>query len=190
MSESHLILASGSPRRRELLTLMGIDFTVCPVDVDEHLRGHPADVVMALAEKKAEAAAALYPDETVLAADTLVSRGQETLGKPADEADAHRMLMLLSGEMNTVYSGVCVIDGKTGRKLTRCDSTDVYFTEIDEEAAWRYIRSGEPMDKAGAYGVQGMGGMFVRSVSGSPSNVIGLPMHLVREMLRSIGWKL
>ena len=172
MSESHLILASGSPRRRELLTLMGIDFTVCPVDVDERLSGQPADVVMALAD------------------DTLVSRGQETLGKPADEADAHRMLMLLSGEMNTVYSGVCVIDGKTGRKLTRCDSTDVYFTEIDEEAAWRYIRSGEPMDKAGAYGVQGMGGMFVRSVSGSPSNVIGLPMHLVREMLRSIGWKL
>ena len=85
---------------------------------------------------------------------------------------------------------VCVIDGATGRRQVRCDSAEVRFTSISEEAARRYVASGEPMDKAGAYAVQGMGGMFVKSIIGSPSNVIGLPMHLVRQMLIDIGWKL
>lgn len=100
------------------------------------------------------------------------------------------MLMLLSDNENIVYTGVTVIDGKTGRIDTRCDETRVCFVHITPDAANRYIDSGEPMDKAGAYGVQGMGGMFVSSVSGSPSNVIGLPMHLVCQMLMDIGWEL
>ncbi|MBQ9300257.1 MAG: Maf family protein, partial [Clostridia bacterium] len=96
----------------------------------------------------------------------------------------------LSDNTNTVYTGVCVIDGKTGDSQVCVDETEVHFQEIDEASALRYVQSGEPMDKAGAYGAQGMGGMFVKSITGSPSNVIGLPMHLVRDMLRSIGWKL
>ena len=145
---------------------------------------------MALAERKARAAYALHPGETVLGADTLVFCRGETLGKPRDEADALRMLRLLSGSENKVYSGVCVIDGVSGVCNVDVDCTLVQFTTISEEAARRYIATGEPMDKAGAYAVQGMGGMFVSSVQGSPSNVIGLPMHLVRRMLLDIGWKL
>ena len=189
-NDASLILASGSPRRRELLSLMGIEFSACPVDVDEHLTGHPRQVVAALADRKATAAHDLHPGKTVLGADTLVYCRGEVLGKPKDEADALRMLRLLSDHMNTVYTGVCVIDGATGEKQVKVDTAEVCFQYIDDDSALRYVQSGEPMDKAGAYGVQGMGGMFVKSINGSPSNVIGLPMHLVRDMLRSIGWKL
>ena len=188
--QRELILASGSPRRRELLTLMGIPFTVCAVDVDENLQGDADQVVMQLALRKARAAHQLHPGCTVLAADTLVHKDGQTLGKPKDEEDALHMLLMLSGGVNTVYTGVCVIDGASGEEFVRCDEVKVHFVEIDEVSAKRYIASGEPMDKAGAYGVQGMGGMFVSSVEGSPSNVIGLPMHLVREMLRKINWEL
>ena len=188
--QRELILASGSPRRRELLELMGISFTVCSADVDEHLSGKPEQVVCELARRKARAAAALHPGKTVLAADTLVHKDGQTLGKPQDEADALRMLLWLSGGENIVYTGVCVIDGESGREMAEADRSSVHFVEISEESAMRYISTGEPMDKAGAYGVQGMGGMFVSSVEGSPSNVIGLPMHLVRNMLQRIGWEL
>lgn len=188
--QHELILASGSPRRRELLTLMGIPFTVCAVDVDENLHGRPDEVVKELALRKARAAYQKNPGYTVLAADTLVHKDGKTLGKPKDEADALQMLLMLSGGVNTVYTGVCVIDGETGREIVRCDESKVRFVDIDETSALRYIASGEPMDKAGAYGVQGMGGMFVSSVEGSPSNVIGLPMHVVRDMLRTINWEL
>lgn len=188
--QRELILASGSPRRRELLTLMGIPFTVCAVDVDENLEGSPDEVVSMLALRKARAAYQAHPGRTVLAADTLVHRDGHTLGKPRDEADALHMLLALSGGVNTVYTGVCLIEGQTGREIVCCDKSDVHFVEIDEASARRYIATGEPMDKAGAYGVQGMGGMFVSSVEGSPSNVIGLPMHLVRRMLQEINWEL
>lgn len=190
MKEQHLILASGSPRRRELIALMGIPFTVCAVDVDEHLSGVPDQVVMRLAERKARAAAALHPGETVLGADTLVHCQGQTLGKPKDADDALRMLRLLSGNVNTVYTGICMIDGQTGAADVRCDHASVQFVAMSEASALRYVQSGEPLDKAGAYGVQGMGGMFVSSITGSPSSVIGLPMHLVREMLMKIGWQL
>lgn len=190
MAQQRLILASGSPRRRELITLMGIPFTICSVDVDENLAGAPEDVVKELALRKARAAYALHPGEPVLAADTLVYKDGHTMGKPKDEEDALRMLLRLSGGENLVYTGVCLIDGETGKEDVRCDLSRVRFVEISEESAKRYIRSGEPMDKAGAYGVQGMGGMFVSSVEGSPSNVIGLPMHLVRDMLMNRNWEL
>lgn len=188
--ERRLVLASASPRRKELLSLMGIAFSVCAVDVDEHLSGSPDQVVMELARRKAHAAAALHPGETVLGADTLVHCQGETLGKPRDEEDAMRMLRMLSGCGNDVFTGVCVIDGVTGEESVRCDCSHVQFVTLSEGAMRLYVQSNEPMDKAGAYGVQGMGGMFVSSVEGSPSNVIGLPMHLVRRMLQRIGWEL
>lgn len=190
MVKQTLVLASASPRRRELLDKMGISFVPCAVDVDEHLEGDPAEVVMALARRKAYAAYSLHPGETVLGADTLVYCKGETLGKPRDPQDAVRMLLHLSGSINDVYTGVCLIDGKTGKANTQCNRTRVCFTMINTEAAARYVDSGEPMDKAGAYAVQGMGGMFVSAIEGSPSNAIGLPMHLVREMLLAIGWQL
>lgn len=188
--QNSLILASASPRRSELLSLMGVDYQICPADVDEHLSGAPDEVVMALSRRKALCAARQHPGCTVLGADTLVSCNGETLGKPHDRQDALRMLALLSGNVNTVYTGVTVIDGSTGRIYTQCDQTQVQFVTITPQAAQRYVDSGEPMDKAGAYGVQGMGGMFVSSIQGSPSNAIGLPMHMVRSMLLEIGWQL
>ena len=188
--QNSLILASGSPRRRELLSLMGITYQICPADVDEHMTGAPDEVVMALSRRKALAVAERHSGCTVLGADTLVACRGEIMGKPQDQQDAMRMLMLLSGGENNVYTGVTVIDGKTGRVDTRCDQTRVHFVPITHEAAQRYIDSGEPMDKAGAYGAQGMGGMFVSAIEGSPSNVIGLPIHLVRQMLMEIGWQL
>ena len=188
--QNSLILASGSPRRRELLSLMGITYQICPADVDEHMNGAPDEVVMALSRRKALAVAERHSGCTVLGADTLVACRGEIMGKPQDQQDAMRMLMLLSGGENNVYTGVTVIDVKTGRVDTRCDQTRVHFVPITPEAAQRYIDSGEPMDKAGAYGAQGMGGMFVSAIEGSPSNVIGLPIHLVRQMLMEIGWQL
>lgn len=189
MKTKRLILASASPRRRELLERMGIPFISCAADIDEHLTGAPAQVVMTLAERKARAALERYPGATVLGADTLVFCQGETLGKPKDETDALRMLRLLSENENEVYTGVCVIDGSTGACRVDVDCTHVRFTEIDGEAAKKYVASGEPMDKAGAYAVQGMGGMFISAIQGSPSNVVGLPMHLVRKMLTEIGWQ-
>ncbi|MBQ7455573.1 MAG: septum formation protein Maf [Clostridia bacterium] len=189
MKNPCLILASASPRRKELLSLMGLELELCPVDVDERLSGAPDAVVMQLAQHKARAAAAMCPGQPVLGADTLVACEGETLGKPKDGQDALRMLRLLSGRCNTVYTGVCVI-APDGTEDVRCEASLVRFVRIDDDSALRYIRSGEPMDKAGAYGVQGMGGMFVKSVEGSPSNVIGLPMHLVRDMLIRIGFEL
>ena len=124
--QNSLILAYGSPRRRELLSLMGITYQICPADVDEHMTGAPDEVVMALSRRKALAVAERHSGCTVLGADTLVACRGEIMGKPQDQQDAMRMLMLLSGGENNVYTGVTVIDGKTGRVDTRCDQTRVH----------------------------------------------------------------
>ena len=182
-----LILASASPRRRELMVYTGLPFEVICAGAEEIKTGEPDVLVMENARRKARAVAALHPGRMVLAADTVVYQDGRVLGKPRDEQDARDMLRRLSGNTHTVYTGVCVIDGKTGKKQTQTDSTEVHFLPIDDASAWRYIRSGEPMDKAGAYAVQGRAGMFVRSISGSYSNVIGLPMAMVREILKAAG---
>ena len=128
--QNSLILAPGSPRRSELLSLMGITYQICPADVDEHMTGAPDEVVMALSRRKALAVAERHSGCTVLGADTLVACRGEIMGKPQDQQDAMRMLMLLSGGENNVYTGVTVIDGKTGRVDTRCDQTRVHFVPI------------------------------------------------------------
>ena len=142
----------------------------------------------ALARRKALAARQSYPGQTVLGADTLVYCAGQVLGKPRDEADARRMLRALSGTWHEVYTGVCVVDAE-GREDVRSDVSRVQFVPLDEETIERYVSSGEPMDKAGAYAVQGMAGMYVKRIEGSYSNVIGLPMALVRDMLRAAGIK-
>lgn len=190
MMQQRLILASASPRRRELLGQMGITYRICPADVDESAQGAPGDVVRELAMRKARAAQAQHPGEVILASDTLVWCQGETLGKPRDEREAVDMLLKLSGREHTVYTGVCVLDGASGSADVRCESTRVRISRLSRDEARRYVATGEPLDKAGAYAMQGMGGMFVESVEGSPSNVIGLPMHIVRDMLRALGWEL
>ncbi len=179
-----LILASKSPRRRELLTDMGLTFSINSQEVEEDFPAvmHPRDAVRFLAEKKARAVVAtLDRPAIVIASDTMVEVNGKPLGKPVDEADAGRMLRMLSGRHHNVHTGVCVVFGE--QMLSGVDSTDVFFHSLDDkDIAW-YISTGEPMDKAGAYGIQGKGGKFVSHINGHMDNVIGLPCELLDDLL-------
>ncbi len=178
-----LILASGSPRRRELLAKMGYDFEICVPDVDEHVSGHARDIVAILSQRKARAAAAHYTEGTVIASDTLVSYQGTPLGKPENEADAARMLKMLSGNTHEVFTGVTLLDAVSGRRMTRVVRTGVTFRSLSDAEIAAYIATGEPMDKAGAYGIQGGAGRFVVKLDGSFENVMGFPVDDIRDML-------
>ena len=186
-SKRPLVLASGSPRRRELLARMGYSFEICTPDVDEHVTGHARDIVRTLAERKARAAAAHYKSGVIIASDTLVSLDGVPLGKPADAREAREMLAALSGREHEVFTGVCVLDAKTGRSEMRTVRTGVTFRDITPEEIDAYIATGEPMDKAGAYAIQGGAGAFVTKLDGSFENVMGFPVDEVREMLEAFG---
>ena len=175
-----LILASGSPRRRELLARMGYRFEILVPDVDEHVEGPAREVVGILSLRKARAAAAQLSDGIVIASDTLVSLNGEALGKPADAQDARRMLLELSGNTHEVFTGVALIDAASGRTLSRVVRTGVRFRDLSDEEICAYIRTGEPMDKAGAYAIQGGAHGFVEALDGSYENVIGFPVEDVR----------
>ena len=181
-----LILASSSPRRRELMEGVGLPFQVITADAEELKTGDPQALVMENARRKALAVWREHPDCLVLGADTVVYQGNRVLGKPRDDEDARDMLRSLSGKWHSVFTGVCLI-GPDGKEDVRADESRVKFVELDEGAIERYVKSGEPRDKAGAYAVQGRAGMFVSRIEGSFSNVIGLPMHLVRDMLLGAG---
>lgn len=185
-----IILASQSPRRRELLAYYGIPFVVEPSLADEeHVDGAGAQRVQKLAQMKCAEVAARFPNRMVLAADTLVCVDDEILGKPKDEKDAFRMLRLLSGRAHEVHTGVC-FRLADGRELIGVDTTQVHFMELSDEMIHRYIATGEPMDKAGAYGIQSTAGIFISRIEGSPSNVIGLPLGLVTRFLTEAGIEL
>jgi septum formation protein len=179
-----IILASASPRRAELLRAAGIDFDVRPADVDEALRPGeaPADYVARLAEAKARVVHERDGNRTVLAADTAVVVDGQILGKPMDEADAKRMLRLIGGRTHEVLTAVSVFH--PGQIVdTRVDATTVELAQLSEADIDWYVSSGEPMDKAGAYAVQGLASRFVTRVEGSYSTVVGLPIALVYQML-------
>ncbi len=186
-TQKRLILASGSPRRRELLSRMGYTFEICTPDVDEHVSGHASDIVFTLAQRKANAAAERFDDGVIVASDTLVSLDGAPLGKPEDADDARRMLAALSGREHEVFTGVCVIDASTGISETRSVRTGVTFRALTAEEIDAYIATGEPMDKAGAYAIQGGAGAFVSGLDGELENVIGFPVVEVREMLSHFG---
>lgn len=182
---ARLLLASGSPRRRELLGGMGLSFEISPCEVDESVDPavHPADATVLLAARKARAAYALFGDEDsiILASDTLVECDGVPLGKPADEADALRTLMTLSGRAHNVHTGVAVI--YHGRLHATRDTTSVRMRAFSEEEAVAYVQTGEPMDKAGAYGIQGLGGRLVEGFDGEYDTVVGLPTRLTDLLL-------
>ena len=184
MADKKIILASTSPRRRELLARMGYEFTCDAPEVDENVDGHAADIVALLSARKARAAAGKYSEGIIIASDTLVSLDGKGLGKPVDEEDARRMLRALSGRTHEVFSGVCMIDASTGGEETQVARTGVIFRELTDEEIDGYIASGEPMDKAGAYGIQGGAGKFVTGLDGSFENVMGFPVDIVEEMLK------
>ncbi|MCG8459101.1 MAG: Maf family protein [Holophagales bacterium] len=189
-----LVLASGSPRRRQLLRGLGLDPRVRPVDIDETPEPDEQAVayVLRLAAAKARARAAENGDdggrELILAADTVVAVDGDLLGKPADARDARDMLRRLSGRGHQVSTGVAVLDPGADRLLTAVETTEVVFAELsDREIAW-YVASGEPMDKAGAYAVQGLAALFVERLEGNYSNVVGLPLPAVYRLLRRHGF--
>lgn len=181
-----LILASGSPRRRELLDLMGLTYTVETPDVDESFSGRPSETVMEISRRKAAAVAARHSDSIIIAADTLVF-AHGALGKPHTPERAKEMLRSLAGNWHHVYTGITVINTRSGRILRNVDKTRVHLVPMTEQEIDAYVATGEPLDKAGAYGIQGMGGMFVDRIDGSYSNVVGLPMSMLRIMLAQVG---
>jgi septum formation protein len=184
-----LILASASPRRAELLTRAGYAFTIEPADVDESvLPGEPpADYVLRIARAKARAVAARCrkPGTTVLAADTTVVVDGGILAKPADREDAFRMLQSLSGKVHDVLTGVAVVAGD--RELTEVIGTRVHLLPLSPEDITWYVETGEPEGKAGAYAIQGRAARFVDWIEGSWSNVVGLPVATVDQMLKRVG---
>ncbi len=193
-----LVLASGSPRRREMLRNLGVEIIVRPVEVDESPLGEepPEPYVSRLARAKARAAAGSNPtttageQETVLAADTIVALDGELLGKPRDPADARRMLEQLSGREHEVLTGVAVTCAARDFRRVEVERTRVRFAELSAAEIEWYVASGEPLDKAGSYGVQGLGALFVTGLDGNYSNVVGLPLPLVYRLLREAGFSL
>ena len=172
----HIILASASPRRKEILELADLKFDVMPSDAQEiTTKTAPNEVVMELASIKAKDIYEKSEKQSmVMGADTVVAYQGQILGKPADKADAKRMLTMLSGQTHEVYTGVCVIeDGKT---KTFYEETKVTFYEISDEQIDHYINTGEPMDKAGSYGIQGKAAVFIKGIEGDYYNVVGFPI--------------
>lgn len=184
-----LVLASASPRRRDLLALIGIVAdAVDPADLDESPKKSelPAPHALRLAREKAASVAARHPGCLVLAADTVVGCGRRILPKAEDAATARQCLTLLSGRRHRVFTGVCLI-GADGREWTRVVQTAVIFRSLAPDEIDAYIVSGEWQGKAGGYGIQGLAAIFVRELIGSHSNVVGLPLHEVAGLLRAAG---
>jgi len=192
-NKPELILASSSPRRQELLREIGVPFQVHAANINEDQSAGeaPIEYALRLAREKAQAVAARYPQSYVLGADTIVVIDGEVLGKPKDHADAARMLQLLSGRAHEVTTAVSLIAPFTVAPgtlaETRASTTKVYFREIAEAEIQQYVAGGEPMDKAGAYAIQGGASRWTDRIEGEFSNVVGLPLSLVTEMLKTTG---
>ncbi|MGN0999405.1 MAG: Maf family protein [Faecousia sp.] len=180
-----VILASQSPRRKELLGLFHIPFTVCAADIDEAMDSEkdPFDEVARVSALKA-LAVPRGEDDVVIAADTIVVCQGLVLGKPCDPENARQMLRLLSGRDHQVMTGITVVRGQRRESVT--EVTDIHFRELSEGEIERYVRSGEPMDKAGAYGIQGGAALFAEKMVGDYYNVMGLPVCRLFQMLRDI----
>ena len=189
---AQIVLASGSPRRRELLERIGVtDFVVRVPEVEESFPEGltPPEVVAYISREKAEAAARLCgPEDIVITADTMVFLDGLRLGKPQDQVEAFTMLSVLSGRTHHVCTGVTLCRGE--RMETRAETTAVTFRPLTQDEIWGYIRSGEPMDKAGAYGAQGKAALFVSRIEGDYFNVMGLPLYLLGKMLADFGIQL
>lgn len=181
-----LILASNSPRRKEILEMLGYEFEIRPSDTDENIENlSPEQTVEELSFRKA-LAVERKPEDIVIGSDTIVSLDDEILGKPKNDADAKRMLSKLSGRAHTVYTGVTILQGE--KIITNAISAKVYFRELTQREIERYVSTGEPLDKAGAYGIQGKGAAFIEKIDGDYYAVMGLPACYVSKTLSEIGY--
>ncbi len=185
LDKRKLILASSSPRRAQILTRERVRFQIkIPVGYNEdRIFPDPITHVLEVSRRKARSVADQVEDGIILGADTTVVLDGEILGKPKDEDDALRFLKKLSGRVHRVYTGITLMDKSTGKVISDYDMTKVQFNQLDEPEIRDYIATGEPMDKAGAYGIQGMGNLLVDHIEGSLDNVIGLPTEKLRNML-------
>ena len=188
-TQAKLILASASPRRRKLLDNLGLIFSVEVADIEERPRAHetPQQFVLRAATEKAHAISRHHPDGWALGADTVVVFDNRILGKPVDAGDAMRMLTLLAGKWHEVLTGFCLCIEDNPNLTARVVTTAVKFMDFDNAIATGYVQTGEPLDKAGAYGIQGMGGFLVERINGSYSNVVGLPLAEVLAALLEQG---
>lgn len=187
--EKRIILASKSPRRKQLLEQIGLKFEVRESEYEEDMTAmaDPIRLVKFLALKKAEAVAQYYTDAIVIGADTFVIFEGKFIGKPKDRADAQRMLRTLSGKTNIIITGFAVIDTSTGKVVNDYDQAEVTIKELTNEDIENYINTGEPMDKAGAFGIQGVGAVIVEKVDGDYHNIMGLPLSRLYSELKEFG---
>ncbi|KAB7708615.1 septum formation inhibitor Maf [Bacillus aerolatus] len=186
---TQLILASGSPRRKELLEQIGLVFTVEVSHADETISPgmSPEETVMQLASMKAATVAKDHENSFVVGADTIVVLDEEILGKPSDREEAKKMLQRLSGRVHSVYTGVAVT--YEANEYVFYEKTNVTFWELSEEEMNSYLDTGEPFDKAGAYGIQGAGAVFVKKIDGDYFSVVGLPIASLYRQLKRLGWQ-
>jgi septum formation protein len=189
MNNKRLILASSSPRRRELLSGLKLDFITHPSDDNEDVPYGtlPIEMVELLSLRKARSIMNKYETGIIIGSDTIVVLNDEVLGKPKDNTDAHAMLTKLQGNAHTVYTGVAIIDAESGEYKVSHNRTQVTIKALTGEKISRYIATGEPADKAGAYAIQGFGATIVEGIEGDYFTVVGLPVGLLTEMLESFG---
>jgi len=184
-----IILASASPRRKEILEITGLSFSVCDSEYEEDLDLplKPHKLARFLSLKKAEAVAHQYRDAIIIAADTFIYFKNRLLGKPQSGEEAEKMLRLLNGKVHSVITGFTVMDTESDQVASRSEVTKVYFKKLTGEEIKAYVRSGEPLDKAGAYAVQGLGAVFIEKIDGDFFNVMGLPLCALTESLKKFG---
>lgn len=184
-----IILASASPRRKEIMDITGLNFSVCKSDYEEdlNLSMQPRELARFLSRKKAETVAANHKNALIIGADTFIVYNDRLLGKPHTEKEAEKMLKMLNGNKHSVITGFTIIDTGSGRKLSRSVTTTVYFKKLSSKEIKAYLRSKEPLDKAGAYAVQGLGAVFVEKIDGDFFNVMGLPLCALTESLKKFG---
>ena len=187
-----VVLASSSPRRREILEKTGLKFMVDAAEINEDhgRRMKPAELAKTISLEKAKVVAARHPCSIIIAADTFGVLGGRMLGKPRDENAARDMLGRMSGRRHRVVTGFTILDTETGKAVSKAVETKVYFRKLDSEEIEAYVKTGEPLDKAGAYAIQGMGALLVEKIEGDYYNVIGLPLSSLARELKRFGVKL
>jgi len=190
MKNKKLILASASPRRKDLLKNLNLEFDIIPSEIEEDIKDKPfsEELIKCLAiEKALDVKNKLDYPAIIIGSDTVVVIGKTILGKPDDESDAFKMLKLLSGKTHQVVSAIAVIDSGKNKTLTDAVTSKVTFRELSDEEIKNYIATGEPMDKAGAYGIQGLGSIFIKSICGCYTNIVGISTYKLAEMLKEFG---
>ncbi|OGK18558.1 septum formation protein Maf [Candidatus Roizmanbacteria bacterium RIFCSPLOWO2_12_FULL_40_12] len=187
-----LILASKSPRRKKLLQQLGLKFKVVDSGLEEKINPKlsPSQLAMKLSQEKARVVAKRYKNSIIIAADTFITLGKTIIGKPKDKKDAKRILKILSGRMHPIITGFTVMDSNTGKSSSKFVVSKVWIKKLAEKEINEYVATGEPMDKAGAYGIQERGSVFVKKIDGDYFNVVGLPLRTLTEELKKFGVKI